>query len=35
MQFQIENDTSMFTICAAADYFSLKPRGLEGYIAEI
>ena len=25
----------MFTMCATADYFSLKPQGLEGYIAEI
>ena len=35
MQFQVKNNTSMFTMCATADYFSLKPQGLEGYIAEI
>lgn len=35
MQFKIKNDTSMFTMRAAADYFSLKPQGFEGYIAEI
>ena len=36
MQFQIENDTNMFTMRAAADYFSLNPSpGLEDYIAEI
>ena len=36
MQFQFENDTNMFTMRGAADYFSLNPSpGLEDYIAEI